>query len=184
MFVCVTMQYLYLFVCYHVVHICCVLPCKHAMCVTCTCFCVTILYIVCYHVSMQCHSRFISDPQKQQSSFNTVHLLKSNNLRETIFPHIVLFQKYLRWSPLFGWIVCVKIEFMSWSTDFIGWSVIMLKVSKLIGHCTTVLMNMMMTIADMNGDDVTHCCLTNQLIKALGIQLSSHLVFGDCDITN
>ena len=54
----------------------------------------------------------------------------------------------------------------------------MLKVSKLIGHCTTVLMNMMMTIADMNGDDVTHCCLTNQLIKALGIQLSSHLVLG------
>ena len=60
----------------------------------------------------------------------------------------------------------------------------MLKVSKLIGHCTTVLMNMMMTIADMNGDDVTHCCLTNQLIKALGIQLSSHLVFGDCDNWN
>ena len=58
----------------------------------------------------------------------------------------------------------------------------MLKVSKLIGHCTTVLMNMMMTIADMNG--VTHCCLTNQLIKALGIQLSSHLVFGDCDNWN
>ena len=38
--------------------------------------------------------------------------------------------------------------------------------------------------SDYDDHDVTHCCLTNQLIKALGIQLSSHLVFGDCDNWN
>ena len=93
-----------------------------------------IVHIILYSISC-----YISCYLLIFQSFHTVHLFKNKNFRETIFQHS--FQKYLRWTPVFGQIACVKLnlclEILSFADNDKT-----VKTHCNIGQCTTVLMNM------------------------------------------